>query len=172
MSDILEQITGDKSALAKLAEKIPGLGDFIERNDLRAADKLLRDTLAKRVEEQRRRVNDLQQQMLGGSGLLFLDDLERAQTKLGTFADSIRTASYGYAGLFDKVKKDEEELNTLYDYDNHLYENIQEISTALDNLQTTLDNDENIQAAVRELDKAARSAMEAFRRREEVFISE
>jgi hypothetical protein len=128
--------------------------------------------LAKRIEEQRRRVNDMQQQMLSGAGLMFLDDMERAQTKLGTFADSIRTAGYGYAGLFDKVKKDEEELEKLYDYDNRLYENIQEISTALDNIQTAIDNDESPQAAVRELDKAARTAMEAFRRREEVFISE
>lgn len=172
MSDILGQIKGDKSALANLAAKIPGLGGFIERNDLRAADKLLRETLAGRVEEQRRRVNDLQQQMLSGSGLLLLDDMEKAQTQLGTFADSIRSASYGYAGLFDKVKKDEEELSKLYDFDNRFFENIQDISTALDNIQAALDKGETLQPLVRELDKTARIAMETFRKREEVFLSE
>ena len=35
MSDIYENISESKSGLSKLIEKIPGLGDFIERNDRR-----------------------------------------------------------------------------------------------------------------------------------------
>ena len=172
MADIFEHIGDSKNALAKLVEKIPGLGDFIERNDRRAADKLLRETLAQRVEDQRRRVNDLQQQMMSGQGLFFLDDLERAQTQLGTFGDSIRTASYGYAGLFDKVKVDEEELAKIYDYDNRLFENVQDIATAIDGIQSALDSDGDLAAAVRELNATSRTAMDAFRRRSEVIVSE
>jgi len=172
MADILQQISDSKSGLAKLAGKIPGLGDFMARNDYRAADKLLRETLGKRVEEQHRRIGDLQQQMMSGQGLLSLDDMERAQTSLTTFGDSIKTASYGYAGLFDKVKINEEELAKIYDYDNQLFDNIQEISTALDNIQTAIDSGEGLAPAVRELNKAGTAAKEAFRRRSEVVIGE
>jgi uncharacterized protein YoxC len=172
MADFFEHISDSKNALAKLVEKVPGLGDFIERNDRRAADKLLRETLAQRVEDQRRRVNDLQQQMMSGSGILFLDDMERAQTQLGTFVDSIRTASYGYAGLFDKVKVGEEELAKIYAYDNQLFENVQDIATAVDNIQSALDSGTDLPAAVRELNSTARTAMDAFRRRSEVSVSE
>jgi len=172
MADILQQINDSKSALAKLAEKIPGLGDFMARNDYRAADKLLRETLTKRDEEQHRRVGELQQQMMSGQGLLYLDDMERAQTSLTTFGDSIRTASYGYAGLFDKVKVNEDELAKIYDYDNKLFENIQEITTALDNIQAAIDSGEGLPAATRELNTAANAAKEAFRRRSEVVIGE
>ena len=170
MADIFENITDSKSAISKLIAKVPGLGDFIERNDRRAADKLLRETLARRVEEQHRRLGDLQQQMLSGQGLLLLDDMERAQTNMMTFADSIRTASYGYAGLFDKVKINEEELTRLYDYDNKLFENVQEIASALDTIQTAIDSGEGLNEAVRDLNAAARTAMDAFRRREDVIL--
>ncbi|MCK4831312.1 MAG: hypothetical protein KAS81_01030 [Anaerolineales bacterium] len=170
MTGIFENITDSKSALAKLASKVPGLGGFMERNDRRAADKLLRETLSRRVEEQHRRIGDLQQQMMSGQGLLMLDDMERAQTSLVTFADSIRTASYGYAGLFDKVKINEEELSKVYDYDNGLFENVQDLTSALDNIQVAIDTGEGLSAAVRELIRAATTAMEAFRRREDVFL--
>ena len=170
MTDIMERISDSKSALAKLAGKIPGLGDFMERNDRRAADKLLRETLAQRVGEQQRRLGDLQQQLLSGQGLLLLDDMERAQTNLMTFADSIRTASYGYAGLFDKVKIDEEELTQVYEYDNRLFENVDEVSGTLDQIQAAVDSGEGLQTAVRKLNRAARTATEAFRRRRDVFL--
>ena len=172
MADFYEEITESKGALGKLLAKVPGLGDFIERNDRRAADKLLRETLARRVEEQHRRIGDLQQQMLSGQGLLMLDDMERAQTNLTTFADSIRTASYGYAGLFDKIKVDEEELAKIYEYDLGLFENVQDIGTALDDIQAAIDANEGLSAAVRELNKVATAAMDAFRRREDVVTGE
>ncbi len=172
MSDFFQKISGSKSALAKLAEKIPGLGDFMERNDYRAADKLLRETLSGRIGEQQRRLSDLQQQMLSGQGLLFLDDMERAHTTLTTFADSIRTASYGYAGLFDKVKINSEELARIYEYDNQLFEHVQEVGAALDEIQAAVDSGQGMSAAVRALNKAAGATMEAFRRREEVGTSQ
>jgi uncharacterized protein YoxC len=170
MSDLFDNISDSKSALAKLATKIPGLGEFMEANDRRAADKLLRETLARRIGEQQRRINDLQQQMLSGQGLLLLDDMERVQTNLTTFADSIGTASYGYAGLFAKVKIDSEELAKVYDYDNRLFENIEETSSAIDQVQSAIDSGDGLGAAVRALDRAARDAVEAFRRREDVFL--
>jgi len=170
MADLFENITDARSALAKLAAKVPGLGEFMESNDRRAADKLLRDTLARRVGEQQRRVNDLQQQMMSGQGLLLLDDIERAQTNLTTFADSISSASYGYAGLFAKVKIDSEELAKVYEYDNRLFENVEETSDAIDELQAAVDSGEGLAAAVRELNRVSRSAVEAFRKREDVFL--
>jgi NADH:ubiquinone oxidoreductase subunit D len=172
MSDIFEHITDSKSALAKLASKVPGLAEFLERNDRRAADKLLRETLARRVEEQYSRIGGLQQDMMSGEGLLLLDDMERAQTNLTTFADSIRAASYGYAGLFAKVKINEEELAKIYEYDSGLFENVQNIATALDNVRAAIDAGEGLRAAVRELNTSATAAMDAFRRREDVILSQ
>lgn len=170
MTDLFEDITGARSALAKLAAKVPGLGEFMESNDRRAADKLLRDTLARRIGEQRRRIDDLQMQMMSGEGLMLLDDIERAQTNLTTFADSVSTASYGYAGLFAKVKVDSEELAKVYEYDNQLFENVEQTSDAIDQIQAALDSGEGLAQAVRDLNRASRAAVEAFGRRKDVFL--
>jgi hypothetical protein len=141
------------------------------RNEYRAADKLLRETLARRIGEQQRRLNEAQQMMMSGTGLLFLDELERVQTKLTTLADSVRSASYGYAGLFDKIKIDQEELALIYDYDNRLFENLQEVSAAADRLDAAIGEGDGIKESVTELNRAATAALEALRRREEVIIS-
>lgn len=172
MADVFEHISGSRSALTELVSKVPGIAEFLERNDRRAADKLVRETLARRVEEQHSRIGDLQQQMMSGEALLLLDDMERAQTYLTTFADSIRSASYGYAGLFAKVKIKEEELAKIYEYDNGLFENVQGIATALDNVQAAIESGDGLSAAVRALSKTAAAAIDAFHRRGDVLLGE
>jgi hypothetical protein len=121
--------------------------------------------------EQQRRLNEVQQTMMGGPGLLMLDDLERVQTKLTILGDSVRSASYGYAGLFDKLKIDQEELAQIYEYDNQLFANLQEISEAVDALEATVEEGERMKESIGELNRVATAALEALRRREEVVIS-
>jgi hypothetical protein len=55
-------------------------------------------------------------------------------------ADTIRFASYGYAGLFAGVKVDEQKLAQLYDYDLSLHQDIEELAVAIGNLQQRQDD--------------------------------
>ena len=55
--------------------------------------------------------------MISQGGLAYVDDLENAAIKIRQFIDRIKTAAYGYAGLFDAIKIKNEELNTIYQYD-------------------------------------------------------
>ena len=43
MSDLFDQVTGDQDIFKKLASKIPGFDGYIERQNRRAADKLMRE---------------------------------------------------------------------------------------------------------------------------------
>ncbi|MCJ7701306.1 MAG: hypothetical protein MUO62_06960, partial [Anaerolineales bacterium] len=60
MSDLFEKVTGDQDFFKKIASKIPGFNGYIERSNRRAADKLLRETIADRFEELWQRVSSLQ----------------------------------------------------------------------------------------------------------------
>ncbi len=51
MSDLFEKVTNAQDIFKKLASKIPGFSGYIERQNRRAADKLLRETVAQRYEE-------------------------------------------------------------------------------------------------------------------------
>ncbi len=49
MSDLFDQVTSSQDIVTKLLAKIPGFKGYIERQNRRAADKLLRDTVANRI---------------------------------------------------------------------------------------------------------------------------
>ena len=51
MSDMYEEVSEDQDPIKKLASKIPGFSGYIERENRRAADKLLRESIADRYDE-------------------------------------------------------------------------------------------------------------------------
>ena len=171
MSDLFEKVTGDQDWFKKIASKVPGVKDFIERQNYRAADKLLRETIADRFEELWQRISGLQTDFLSQGEILYIDDLEKGAIKLRTFIDKVRTASYGYSGLFDATKVNEEELASVYEYDNSMLDLVDEVSNAIDNVEASMGTD-GLPAAIRNLTTKAQDCLTAFNRRDEVMKKE
>jgi hypothetical protein len=174
MSDFSDQISGTvESSLdifKKIASKLPGFGGYIERQSRRDADKLLREAVADRFEEQIQRVSSLQRDLVRQGELGLVGDLEAAALKLRTFADRVRRATRGYSGLFDAVKINEAELAQLYRYDAAMLDLADGVARAVDNVETSVGSD-GMPAAVRNLTTQAQQAITVFDRRQEVFLS-
>jgi hypothetical protein len=100
--------------ITKIASKIPGFKGYLERQTRRDSDKLVRDTIFDRFRELEGRVSRLQRDLINQGQIAYVDDLEATAIQLRTFADRVHTAPRGYAGLFDAVKVNEEELTKLY----------------------------------------------------------
>lgn len=169
MSDILGRIREEQDIFGKLLGKLPGFSGYFDREQRRSADKLLRETIAARYEEQWRRVSNLQRDLISQGGLAYVDDLEAAAIKLRQFVDRIKTASYGYAGFFDAVKIQSEELESLYQYDLWLLTLIDEIGRAVDNVESSIGTD-GLPAAIRHLTRMAQESVEAYNKRAEVIL--
>jgi len=169
MSDILGRIREEQDIFGKLLGKIPGFNGYFDREQRRSADKLLRETVAARYEEQWRRVSSLQRDLISQGGLAYVDDLEAAAIKLRQFVDRIKTASYGYAGFFDAVKIQSEELESLYQYDLWLLTLIDEIGRAIDNVESSIGTD-GLPASIRHLTRLAQESVEAYNKRAEVIL--
>jgi hypothetical protein len=148
MSDLFDQVTADQDPFKKIASKIPGFSGYIERQNRRAADKMLRESIADQFEELWNRVGNIQKDLVNQGELLVLDDLETAVTKLRTFIDKVRTASYGYSGFFDAIKVNEEELEKMYNFDSALLDMADEVSAAIDIVETSI-GDEGLPKIVR-----------------------
>jgi hypothetical protein len=168
MGNLFERVTGDQDFVKKLGSYIPGFKGYIERQNRRAADKLLRESVADRFEELWKRTSALQTDLISQGGIAYIDDLEKAAIQLRTFIDKIRTATYGYSGFFDAVKINEEELAQLYTFDAAFFDVAEQISRALDNVETTLSDETGLPAAIRNLVTLARQATDTFNRRYEV----
>jgi hypothetical protein len=161
-----QTIEDSRGGLESLVSKIPGYHGYKEKENRRAADKLLRDQLTKQLDEQRRRLAELQRNLLDSGGLLMVDDLDRAVTKVQKLADKIRTAAYGYAGIFDAVKVKEEQLDALYTFDEGMLEHVTSVQTAIDALATAIDSNGDVKTAIRAVVSAAEQAETTWRQRE------
>jgi hypothetical protein len=169
MSDLLGRIREEQDIFGKLLGKLPGFNGYFDREQRRSADKLLRETVAARYEELWRRISSLQRDLISQGGLAYVDDLEAAAIKLRQFIDRVKTASYGYAGFFDAIKIQSEELERLYQYDLWLLSLVDEISRAIDNVESSLGTD-GLPASIRHLVRLAQESIEAYEKRSEVIL--
>ena len=168
MSDLFDKVSGQMDVFKKLASYIPGFSGYIERQNRRAADKLLRESVADRFEELWKRTSNIQTDMVNEGMIALMDDMEQGAIQLRTFADKIRTATYGYAGFFDAVKIKEEELSQLYHFDLAFFDVAEQINRALDNIEASMGDEEGLKAAIRNLTSLTREAVTTFNRRYEM----
>ena len=169
MSDLFDRVINDQNALQKLLAKIPGFKGYTERTNRREADKMIRESVADRFEEQWKRISQVQRDMISQGGLDGISELESSSLKLRQFIDRIRHASYGYAGFFDAIKINEDELARVYQYDLAMLALTEEVGRAIDNVEASIGTDGQ-SAAVRHLRSFAQQCVDTFNRRQETMV--
>ncbi len=169
MTDPMGKITEGKDLLGKIRNTLAGFLGYVDRANRRDADKMLRETIAQRYEEQWNKISELQRQFIADGKLDLVDDLEAAAIKLRTFVDRVKGASYGYAGFFDAVRVNSDELERIYSFDAALLANVEELTRAVENVEASLET-EGLPAAIRHLVTLSQEAIDAYNRREEVIL--
>lgn len=170
MADFYQEVTEDNDPIKRIASKIPGFGGYIERENRRNADKLLRESIANRFAALWKRISEIQKDLAGSGKLEFLDDLETAAMKVQTFMDKISTAAYGQSSFFDAIKIDEAELAALYEFDLALLSSADEVERAVENVNTSI-GEEGLPAAVSHLVSVSRDLVSAFEKRSEAIMA-
>ena len=168
MDEFFQKVKSQQDPFKRLAANIPGFGGYIERQNRRDADKLLRDTVARRFDEQWKRASQIQSDMVSSGLIAYVDDMEKASLQLRTFIDKITTAPRGYSGLFDAVKINEKELEAIYQYDAAFFDLGEQVARALDHVEASLGDEAALPAAIRNVISLARMAVETYNRRMEV----
>lgn len=169
MTDMFQNVSGQMDPFKKLASFIPGFNGYVERQNRRDADKLVRETVARRFTELWKRASNLQVDLVNTGKIEYVDDMEKAAIQLRTFIDKISTAARGYSGMFDAVKINEKELAALYDFDLAFFTLADQIASGLDNVEASLGDETALPAAIRNVITLGRQAVENFNRRSEAF---
>jgi hypothetical protein len=170
MTDPMGKITEGKDLLGKIRNFVSGFVGYFERENRREADKLLRQTISSRYEEQWSRISEIQRQLIAAGQIEAIDDLEAAAIKLRTFVDRVRGASYGYSGFFDAVRINAPELEKIYAFDLALLENVQKVTSAVDNVSASIGSD-GLPAAMRNLASLSQDVIDVYNRRDETILS-
>jgi hypothetical protein len=113
---------------------------------------------------------ELQNRAISQAQIEFLDDLERAASKLQLLIDRVKTASYGYAGLFDALKIKEEQLDMLYDFDARMLASVEVIAADVDHVESAIAAREGIAGAITELVETVDQANRTFGHRNEAIL--
>lgn len=164
---LLDNVKGELSGFEKLVAKIPGYSGYKEKELRREADHLLRDHIVNRMRSAKIQLDGLQQDLIAGAKYDLLDETGSAATQIQMFIDRVRTASYGYGGLFDAVKIKEDDLDRVYEFDSALVEYADRLEAAIGRAREGLDGEDarSLILLVRDL---AREANVTFDRRADV----
>lgn len=168
--DVLGKVEEGRNIIEKLGSIIPGWNGYQKRQERRKADQLLRQVLADKLAEQRRRLDTAQKELMEHNRYDMVDNVGSAVTQLQTFIDRVRFASYGYSGLFDAVKINQEELDRIYGFDMALFQYVDRLNTANDRLRETIPSGQGLIETVRIIQDICREANSTFEEREHIIL--
>ena len=128
----LDKAEESMGAIERLLKGLPLVREYNDKELRREADHRLRQLLVTELEQEKQRLYDVQKNLLRAGGLAWIDDADGAIQRLQTLIDRIKTASYGYAGLFAALKIQEAQLDALRRFDVALAERAQEIKERIE----------------------------------------
>ncbi|HFB52566.1 MAG TPA: hypothetical protein ENJ48_02615 [Anaerolineae bacterium] len=169
--DFRETVENSMGGFEELVKKIPGYKGYKEKEMRREADTILRERIARELEDYWSQMNDLKSQMLTGAAISQLDDMGRVSRRLQTLIDKVKAAAQGYAGFFDAVKVKEKELDALYEFDANLLAQVDGLADAIAGVQAALDAEDGIPAAVRALNKHVGELLQTFASRTDAVLN-
>jgi hypothetical protein len=164
-----ERIEGAFNKIEEIAKDLPGYKGYKEREVRREADRLIRLKAARDLQEQRRRLNSVEVGLARSGRLGVLLVLDRPLIRLQLLIDRLKTASYGYAGLFDAIKVGKAELDALYDFDAGLLDGVAEVKALIDAVAAA-EEDEEITRAGSDLLEAVEGMNDTYSRRQDVLL--
>jgi hypothetical protein len=158
-------------AIERLLKGLPGIRGYVDKEMRRDADKRLRELIAGQLEEQKQAMFEVQRMLLEGKGLLWMDNIDQAVQKLQILIDRIKTASYGYAGLFDPVRIREEQLDALHRFDVAMAERVVDVQMVVAALRQAVSDSGDIGGQVRKLIDTLSELNTLYGKRHEAVLS-
>lgn len=106
-----------EGTLERLMRHIPGFSGYLDRERRRDADKLQRDFMAKQLAGVKRKIQNAQEEVLSAGNLSLVERFDKVSNRLDRVVERLGHASYGYAGFFEVPEVNEAELQSVYEHD-------------------------------------------------------
>lgn len=164
MVDIREQVEEDRGLLKKIQLVIPGFAGYRRREDVRAADSILRLQMADGLVRVREGLEEARSAMVEEYRTGNVDKIGSVINKVRTLEGKVRHAEQGYTGFSPAVRIEMRELNRLYEYDASMIGAIQSMDTARSRLLALIseDNETEVAMALNEIKQQLSAFEHAF----------
>lgn len=115
--DVRNQIQQNRGIAKNLELLIPGLHGYRKLEDVRAADSIVRNQVANKLDQSMINLEDLRKQMVANNDFNNLTNVGSLISTIQQLSGQVRHAEQGYSGFAANIRIDETKLNKLYEYD-------------------------------------------------------
>jgi wobble nucleotide-excising tRNase len=151
--------------------KIPGFEGYKNREQARTADQIQRKFMSQKLTEQKAKLTDVGREMIRSGNVDQIEEVDRISKILDKVNEKIEHAVHGYSGLFDAVRIGEMELDTLYEYDLGMVDNISAIGEGIDAVMASVESEGgDPKARLRDLEKTAKALDQKLTDRKKVVM--
>ena len=169
MSDLqsnLDKTKSNESFLERIKRFIPGYDGYVNRDNSRELDTILRSQLASMLEQNKTKLANTVSNLSRAGKLFEASDVDRIDKKNENAIAKFRSAARGYSGAFDVVKIKEDKLRMLYEFDSSLITYTENIGQLFNVLENASESGTSINDAVQTLSKALDEILLKFDERE------
>lgn len=137
--------------------KIPGYTGYRDKENRRDEDKRIREAIAAEITAQIDRLNQYNAELSAERELSHLSRIESLIGKVRLLGDRIRTATYGYGGIFTEREVDATALDQLRQFDKSMEREVGGLANAIQRLTGTMPPDDDALKALNdEVDRLSR----------------
>ena len=166
MPDIRERVEADRGLLKKLQLLIPGYAGYRRREDIRAADNLLRIQLSDRIKAVRGELESIRDAMSMDGKYQGLQSIGNAIFTLQGIEAKVRHAEGGYSGISATIRIEETELDRLYEYDWAMFESLDKAAAVVPMIRDAGDG-KSLETSLRAFGEAVKGFESAWNLRTE-----
>lgn len=171
MSDLqskLEQVKSNESWLEKIKRYIPGYDGYVNRDNYRELDTILRNQLANKLEENKIKIKNIALALSRDGKLMETTDLEKLEKKNESSIAKLKSAARGYSGVFDVSKINELKLNQLYEFDYNLFSYVENLNKDFTDLETKANAKEDLKNYILQMSLSLDDLLKKFDERENI----
>lgn len=169
---IYEKAKGEMRLSERILSALPGFRGYKEKELRRESDKLIRNTLYRRLTEVRKDLKEVFQRLSDNRLHEVLTEMDRFVMRFEGVSEKINHASYGYAGFFNVLKIEEEKLDRMIEFDDNLMDDVSKIVDETNTFKKEVikKNFEKVQDHIQCLNHLLEELDETFDSRQEIIL--
>lgn len=164
--DVKGQVSSSKGLLERAVMYIPLYGGYRKRNIARDTDREVRISVVRSLKGVKIELANIHRNVVDNGDVNAARDVERLRVKVDTQSTKIEKAANGYSGIWATIKKKDDELDAVIDWDVKLLDDCAELRKASEVLRAMSESKEDVKGAVRELENKVDDLLEKFLQRD------
>lgn len=166
--NVKDQVSGSKGLIERAMMYIPFYGGYRKKNTRRDVDREVRNNVVKVLKGVKMDLGNVHRVVVESGDMNLSRDVERLRNKVDTQSSKIEKAVNGYSGVWATIKKKDEELDAIVEWDVKLLENADSLRKMSESMRDAFDNGDISKNTVNKMENEVDDLLELFMQRDVV----